>query len=110
MLQVVLQVPRPFVEQQGQILEEDTVATTGRALRNLFSDLVAARVVIEVGTHSPSTSICACTEVAPGEEGEPPSPSPARLRHTDSFAERPRGGPTPRTSSLGSSGYRLGSL
>jgi transposase len=41
------------LDQQGQVLEEDTVATTGRALRKLFSDRTAARVVIEVGTHSP---------------------------------------------------------
>ncbi len=38
---------------QGQVLEEDTVATTGRAFRKLFSDRTTARVVIEVGTHSP---------------------------------------------------------
>ena len=41
------------LDKQGQILEEDTVATTGRALRKLFGDRPAARVVIEVGTHSP---------------------------------------------------------
>ena len=41
------------LDEQGQVLEEDTVATTGRALRKLFSDRAAARVVIEVGTHSP---------------------------------------------------------
>ena len=37
----------------GQILEEDTIATTAQALRKRFSDLEASRVVIEVGTHSP---------------------------------------------------------
>jgi len=41
------------LDEQGQILEEDTVATTGRAFGKLFSDRPAARVVIEVGTHSP---------------------------------------------------------
>ena len=41
------------LDEEGQVLEADTVATTGRALRKLFSDLSAARVVIEVGTHSP---------------------------------------------------------
>ena len=41
------------LDEHGQILEEDTVATTGRAFRKLFSDRTAARVVIEVGTHSP---------------------------------------------------------
>ena len=41
------------LNEQGQILEEDTVATTGRAFRKLFSDRTDARVVIEVGTHSP---------------------------------------------------------
>jgi transposase len=41
------------LDQQGQVLEEDTVATTGRAFRKLFGDRPAARVVIEVGTHSP---------------------------------------------------------
>ncbi|MEE8412184.1 MAG: hypothetical protein V3S47_06745 [Acidobacteriota bacterium] len=41
------------LDEHGQILEEDTVATTGRAFRKLFGDRTAARVVIEVGTHSP---------------------------------------------------------
>ena len=41
------------LDQQGQILEEDTIATTGQAFRKLFGDRSAARVVIEVGTHSP---------------------------------------------------------
>jgi transposase len=41
------------LDEHGQILEEDTIATTGRALRKRFSDLAASRVVIEVGTHSP---------------------------------------------------------
>jgi len=41
------------LDEQGQILEEDTIATTGRAFRKLFSDRPAACVVIEVGTHSP---------------------------------------------------------
>jgi transposase len=41
------------LDQQGQVLEEDSVATTGRAFRKLFGDRPAARVVIEVGTHSP---------------------------------------------------------
>jgi transposase len=39
--------------EQGQVLEQDTIATTARALRKRFSDLDAARMVIEVGTHSP---------------------------------------------------------
>jgi len=38
------------LDQRGKVLEEDTVATTGR---RLFGDRPAARVVIEVGTHSP---------------------------------------------------------
>jgi len=38
---------------KGQILEEDTIATTGRAFRALFGERPSARVVIEVGTHSP---------------------------------------------------------
>jgi len=41
------------LDQQGKVLEEDTVATTGKAFRRLFGDRSAARVVIEVGTHSP---------------------------------------------------------
>ena len=41
------------LDQQGQILEEDTIATTGQAFRKLFGERSAARVVIEVGTHSP---------------------------------------------------------
>ena len=41
------------LDRKGQVLEEDTVATTGRAFRRLFGDRPAARVVIEVGTHSP---------------------------------------------------------
>jgi transposase len=41
------------LDEQGQILEEDTVATTGRTFRKLFGDRAGARVVIEVGTHSP---------------------------------------------------------
>jgi transposase len=41
------------LDEEGQVLEEDTIATTARALRKRFSDLPAARVVIEVGTHSP---------------------------------------------------------
>jgi transposase len=41
------------LDQKGQVLEEDSVATTGRAFRKLFGDRPAARVVIEVGTHSP---------------------------------------------------------
>jgi transposase len=41
------------LDQKGQVLEEDSVATTGKAFRKLFGDRPAARVVIEVGTHSP---------------------------------------------------------
>ncbi len=41
------------LDEQGQVLEEDTVATTGRAFHRLFSARPGARVVIEVGTHSP---------------------------------------------------------
>jgi len=41
------------LDQQGKVREEDTVATTGKAFRRLFGDRSAARVVIEVGTHSP---------------------------------------------------------
>jgi len=41
------------LDQQGKVLEEDSIATTGRAFRKLFGDRPAARVVIEVGTHSP---------------------------------------------------------
>jgi transposase len=41
------------LNEEGQILEEDTIATTAQALRKRFSDLEASRVVIEVGTHSP---------------------------------------------------------
>jgi hypothetical protein len=41
------------LDQQGQILEEDTIASTGRAFRSLFGERPTARVVIEVGTHSP---------------------------------------------------------
>ena len=41
------------LDQKGQILEADTVATTGRAFRKLFADRPAAQVVIEVGAHSP---------------------------------------------------------
>ena len=41
------------LDDQGQVLEEDTIATTGQAFRKLFSDRPGARVVIEVGTHSP---------------------------------------------------------
>jgi len=42
-----------LLDGQGHVLKEDTIATTGRAFRRLFSDRPAARVVIEVGTHSP---------------------------------------------------------
>jgi transposase len=41
------------LDPQGEILEEDTIATTGQAFRKLFGERPAARVVIEVGTHSP---------------------------------------------------------
>jgi transposase len=41
------------LDERGQVLEADTIATTARALRKRFSDLAASRVVIEVGTHSP---------------------------------------------------------
>lgn len=41
------------LDQKGQVLEQDSVATTGKAFRKLFGDRPAARVVIEVGTHSP---------------------------------------------------------
>jgi transposase len=41
------------LDKKGEVLEEDSVATTGRAFRKLFGDRPAARVVIEVGTHSP---------------------------------------------------------
>jgi len=41
------------LDKHGQILKEDTIATTARALRKRFGDLNASRVVIEVGTHSP---------------------------------------------------------
>jgi transposase len=41
------------LDEQGQVLEEDTIATTGQAFRKLLSDRPGARVVIEVGTHSP---------------------------------------------------------
>ena len=41
------------LDAKGQILEEDTIASTGRAFRSLFGERPAARVVIEVGTHSP---------------------------------------------------------
>ena len=41
------------LDEDGQILEEDTIATTAQALRKRFGDLEASRVVIEVGTHSP---------------------------------------------------------
>jgi transposase len=41
------------LDHEGKVLDKDTVATTGRALRKLFGDRPAARVVIEVGTHSP---------------------------------------------------------
>jgi transposase len=44
------------LDPQGQILEEETIATTGPAFRKLFGDRPAARVVIEVGTHSPWVS------------------------------------------------------
>jgi transposase len=41
------------LDEEGQVLEEDTIATTGRAFHKLFSDRPGARAVIEVGTHSP---------------------------------------------------------
>jgi transposase len=41
------------LDHEGKVLDKDTVATTGRAFRKLFGDRPAARVVIEVGTHSP---------------------------------------------------------
>ena len=41
------------LDKHGQILKEDTIATTARALRKRCGDLNASRVVIEVGTHSP---------------------------------------------------------
>jgi transposase len=41
------------LDAQGEILEEDTIASTGKAFRKLFGKRPAARVVIEVGTHSP---------------------------------------------------------
>ena len=41
------------LDQRGQVLKEDSIATTGKAFRKLFGDRPAARVVIEVGTHSP---------------------------------------------------------
>ncbi len=40
------------LDQKGQVLEEDSVATTGKAFRKLFGDRPAARVVIEVGSRS----------------------------------------------------------
>jgi transposase len=40
------------LDRKGQVLEQDSVATTGKAFRKLFGDRPAARVVIEVGTHS----------------------------------------------------------
>jgi transposase len=40
------------LDPQGEILEEDTIASTGQAFRKLFGERTAARVVIEVGTHS----------------------------------------------------------
>ncbi len=46
------------LDPQGQILEEDTIATTGPAFRKLFGDRAAARVVIEVGTHRRGFSVC----------------------------------------------------
>ena len=41
------------LDPQGEILEEDTIASTGKAFRKLFGERPAARVVIEVGSHSP---------------------------------------------------------
>jgi transposase len=41
------------LDEHGQVLEEDTIATTGQAFCKLLSDRPGARVVIEVGTHSP---------------------------------------------------------
>jgi hypothetical protein len=41
------------LDPDGEILEEDTIASTGKAFRKLFGKRPAARVVIEVGTHSP---------------------------------------------------------
>jgi transposase len=41
------------LDPQGEILEEDTIASTGKAFRRLFGERPAARVVIEVGSHSP---------------------------------------------------------
>jgi hypothetical protein len=40
------------LDEQGQVLEEDTIATTGQAFRKLLSGRPGTRVVIEVGTHS----------------------------------------------------------
>jgi transposase len=41
------------LDQKGQVLAEDTIATTRRAFRALFGERPGARAVIEVGTHSP---------------------------------------------------------
>jgi hypothetical protein len=49
------------LDPQGQILEEDTIATTGPAFRKLFGDRRSARVVIEVGTHTPPGFNVCCT-------------------------------------------------
>ncbi|MGH2657402.1 MAG: IS110 family transposase [Actinomycetota bacterium] len=41
------------LERQGEIIEESRVATTKKALGRRFKEMAAARVVLEVGPHSP---------------------------------------------------------
>ena len=41
------------LDKHGKVLEEDTIATTGRAFGKRSGNLTPARIVIEVGTHSP---------------------------------------------------------
>ena len=41
------------VDDEGEVVEEGRLPTTERALRHRFAGMDLARVVLEVGTHSP---------------------------------------------------------
>ena len=41
------------VDEEGEVIEEGRMPTTQTALRRRFSDTAPARIVMEVGAHSP---------------------------------------------------------
>src|SRR5258708_38063471 len=45
-----------MLDNQGQILKEGQVATTKKAIAQVFGSMACARIAIEVGTHSPWVS------------------------------------------------------